>query len=164
MGTFDLEAGTYAYVGSAMSGLEARTRRHLEGGGRKRWHIDYLMGLAEDKEALLFPSPVDIECDLAARLRSLPGTSEPLAGFGSSDCRCRSHLFRLDLQACSALGQAFSKEKEGAVRPQDPPSLFMVASTSLVGPECICTMNIQIDNAQGRKTHQSGLLKLVSVK
>jgi Uri superfamily endonuclease len=111
----------YAYVGSAMNGLEARTRRHLEGRGRKRWHIDYLMELAEDKEALLFPSDVDIECDLAARLRSLPGASEPLAGFGSSDCHCRSHLFRLDTQACSALRQAFSEDQEGVVRPRDKP-------------------------------------------
>jgi Uri superfamily endonuclease len=110
LGTFDLEAGTYAYVGSAMNGLEARTRRHLEGGRRKRWHIDYLMGLAKDKEALLFPSPIDIECDLAGRLRSLPGTSEPLAGFGSSDCRCRSHLFRLDPQAYYVLKQALSED------------------------------------------------------
>lgn len=121
LGIFDLEAGTYAYVGSAMNGLEARTRRHLEGSGRKRWHIDYLMGLAEDKEALLFPSPVDIECDLADRLRSLPGASEPLAGFGSSDCRCRSHFFRLDPQAYDALKQAFSKDQEGALRPRDQP-------------------------------------------
>ncbi|MDW5562601.1 MAG: GIY-YIG nuclease family protein [Methanomassiliicoccus sp.] len=98
-----MKAGRYAYVGSARNGLEARTGRHLEGTGKKRWHIDYLMGMAEDKEALLFPSGDDIECSLAFRLRALPGTAEPIAGFGSSDCRCRSHLFRLDRRAVTAV-------------------------------------------------------------
>jgi Uri superfamily endonuclease len=100
---FDLEAGRYAYVGSALNGLEARTRRHLGGGGTKRWHIDYLMELSSDREAILLPSDVDIECSVADRVRSLPGASEPIAGFGSSDCRCRSHLFRLDDRGYIAL-------------------------------------------------------------
>jgi Uri superfamily endonuclease len=96
LGTYGLEEGRYAYVGSAMNGLRARTARHLEARGKKRWHIDHLMGEAEEKEALLVPSDVDIECALADRLRSMPGTIEPIPGFGSSDCRCSSHLFLID--------------------------------------------------------------------
>lgn len=109
LGEFDLEEGRYAYVGSALNGLEARTRRHLEGGGRKRWHIDYLMELATEREALLLPSDIDIECSLAGRLRSMPGTSEPIAGFGSSDCLCRSHLFLLDDRAYDTLKRRASR-------------------------------------------------------
>jgi Uri superfamily endonuclease len=54
------------------------------------------MELSVDREAILLPSDVDIECSIAVRIRSLPGVSEPIPGFGSSDCRCRSHLFLLD--------------------------------------------------------------------
>lgn len=108
LGVFDLKAGRYAYVGSALNGLEARTRRHLSGRGKKRWHIDYLMAVAEEREALLIRSGEDIECSLADRLRSLPGASEPIAGFGSSDCRCRSHLFLLDQQAFAAVKEVLS--------------------------------------------------------
>jgi Uri superfamily endonuclease len=95
-----------------MNGLEARTRRHLEARGKKRWHIDYLMELAEEREALLVPSEDDIECALADRLRSLPGTCEPIAGFGSSDCRCRSHLFLIDEQASRELKRHTSAVKD----------------------------------------------------
>lgn len=96
LGTFELEEGRYAYVGSAMNGLQARTARHLEARGKMRWHIDHLMRVAEEREALLVMSDVDIECSLAERIRSMPGASEPIPGFGSSDCRCRSHLFLID--------------------------------------------------------------------
>lgn len=65
----------------------------------KRWHIDYLTSVAEEREALLVPSEKNIECSLARRLRSLSGVSEPIPGFGSSDCRCRSHLFLIDERA-----------------------------------------------------------------
>jgi Uri superfamily endonuclease len=112
LGVFDLEAGRYAYVGSALNGLEGRTRRHLTGIGKKRWHIDYLMAVAEEKEALMVPSEKDIECVLADRLRSLPGASEPITGFGSSDCRCRSHLFRLDQRAFDAVKRDFSRSSD----------------------------------------------------
>lgn len=95
LGRFDIPAGTYAYVGSARSGVEARTGRHLRGSNRKRWHIDYLMELATQKEALTFPSNQDIECALADWIRVREGTEEPVRGFGSSDCSCFTHLFRV---------------------------------------------------------------------
>jgi Uri superfamily endonuclease len=103
LGIFDFPGGRYAYVGSAMNGLKARTERHLRGQGRKRWHIDYLMDRAEGKEALLFPGARELECSLAAELRDDPGVSEPINHFGSSDCRCRSHLFLLDEEAEATL-------------------------------------------------------------
>ncbi|MBI0584179.1 MAG: GIY-YIG nuclease family protein [Methanomassiliicoccus sp.] len=103
LGTFDLPTGRYAYVGSAMNGLEARTARHLRGTGKRRWHIDVLMAIAKEKEAVLLPSALDIECSVAGFLRGIPGVSEPVRGFGSSDCRCRSHLFHLDDGAAATL-------------------------------------------------------------
>jgi len=95
LGVQVFNVGRYAYVGSAMSGLEPRVRRHLNASGAKRWHIDYLMGHSVERRALLFISDEDLECYLARVVRNLPGTTEPMRGFGSSDCACRTHLFRL---------------------------------------------------------------------
>lgn len=91
--------GLYVYVGSALgAGGLVRVERHLavcEGRVRtRRWHIDYLLGLGELKAVYvregLNPNQ---ECALARRLSQC---MEPAAqGFGSSDCGCRTHLFRV---------------------------------------------------------------------
>lgn len=95
LGQLDFEPGTYAYVGSALNGMEARVYRHLNGCRKKHWHIDHLLEHAEGKEALLFPSDRDIECDIAKMVSNLPGVRPGPKGFGSSDCRCLTHLFVL---------------------------------------------------------------------
>lgn len=95
LGVFDLPEGWYAYVGSAMNGLKARTDRHLRCDGRKRWHIDYVLPLSQERFAFLIPSDTDIECRVADLISSWDGTKVPIRGFGSSDCRCPSHLFLL---------------------------------------------------------------------
>jgi Uri superfamily endonuclease len=116
LGIFDLPEGRYAYVGSAMNGLEARTERHLSGEGRKRWHIDYLMDRAVEKEALRFPGTADLECSLSNELRGSPGVKEPIDRFGSSDCRCRSHLFLLDEEAEALLRNKVQGNGKGRIR------------------------------------------------
>ncbi len=95
LGVYDLQEGWYAYVGSAMNGLKARTGRHLRCDGRKRWHIDYVLPLSQERFAFLIPSDTDIECRVADLISSWDGTKVPIKGFGSSDCRCPSHLFLL---------------------------------------------------------------------
>ena len=85
-------AGYYVYTGSAMNGLEARVARHRRRGKRLRWHIDYLLQKAEMAEVVLIPTRRRMECARNRVVLSLPGASIPVAGFGSSDCRCRSHL------------------------------------------------------------------------
>ncbi len=109
LGTFDLASGHYAYVGSARGGLEARVGRHLRGGGKKHWHIDYLTERAVDLGAYVFPSGQDIECELAKMVAGLPGATMPIRRFGSSDCRCISHLFLLDGKAIEALSAKMSE-------------------------------------------------------
>lgn len=86
LGVFDLPEGWYAYVGSAMNGLKARTDRHLQGARRKHWHIDHLLPLASERSALLVPSDVNIECRIAEVIQGWEGTTMPIKGFGSSDC------------------------------------------------------------------------------
>ena len=82
--------GYYAYVGSAMSGLKARLDRHLRGNKKLRWHIDYLLQKASITSIIFCETERKVECDIAQALRL---QFDSVTGFGSSDCRCSSHLF-----------------------------------------------------------------------
>jgi Uri superfamily endonuclease len=93
LGRLGLEGGFYAYVGSAHGpgGLSARLGRYFAGPNRQHWHIDFLLEQAEVAGALFRVENRRLECNwagwLAARADSF------IRGFGSSDCRCPSHLF-----------------------------------------------------------------------
>ncbi|NPV09324.1 MAG: GIY-YIG nuclease family protein [Anaerolineae bacterium] len=93
--TFDLRSGTYAYVGSAAGpgGVAARLGRYLRPLRRPHWHIDYLLAVADPFCALCFGITVT-ECRLATAFGRLDQAS-PVDGFGCTDCRCPTHLFRL---------------------------------------------------------------------
>jgi sugar fermentation stimulation protein A len=94
LGTIDFQAGWYAYAGSAQRFLSARMARHLRKKGKTRhWHLDYLTPYASSLEAWPVASEKNLECELANALRSIGGREVPC--FGSSDCGCSSHLFRL---------------------------------------------------------------------
>ena len=84
-------AGYYAYVGSALNGLSARLERHLRKEKRLHWHIDYLLLEARIVDIVTCRSQERTECLIAATLAE---RFDAVAGFGASDCRCRSHLFR----------------------------------------------------------------------
>lgn len=83
-------SGFYVYVGSALSGIEPRLARHLGNKQKCHWHIDYLLDRATIRKVVYALTGERKECslarELALRLPSVPG-------FGSSDCRCPSHLF-----------------------------------------------------------------------
>jgi len=51
---FAFEPGRYAYIGSAMNGLQQRVARHLRKEKALRWHIDYLLAHAEIVDTALF--------------------------------------------------------------------------------------------------------------
>lgn len=54
----------------------------------RHWHVDYLTGHpATELVDVYTSSGVDAECAIARRL-----PDGPVAGFGASDCDCRSHL------------------------------------------------------------------------
>jgi sugar fermentation stimulation protein A len=95
LGFIEFAAGTYAYCGSAMAGYRNRIKRHFSREKRLHWHIDYLLEEAEPVGAFLLPGGDGVECSLGKLLSSLTG-SEPVVGFGSSDCSCRSHLYRIE--------------------------------------------------------------------
>jgi sugar fermentation stimulation protein A len=91
LGSFQFQAGTYFYVGSAQRNLTARIERHARQSKPLRWHIDYLSVHAPMLGAVLIPGPRQQECHIANELRGLYDSTIP--HFGASDCRCPGHLF-----------------------------------------------------------------------
>lgn len=93
LGRRNFPAGTYVYVGSAQSGIESRVRRHKSKKKRLRWHIDFLLREADLASTVAIPCDRrSLECEVAKALCALEDASVPVRGFGSSDCRCPSHL------------------------------------------------------------------------
>ena len=82
-------AGYYAYVGSALGGFESRLSHHLKRNKIPRWHIDYLLQKASINSIILCEANDRVECNIAQALSS---QFDSIPGFGSSDCRCYSHL------------------------------------------------------------------------
>jgi sugar fermentation stimulation protein A len=90
LGRTRFHEGLYLYVGSGGTSPLMRLRRHILRTKKKFWHIDYLTSHAKVIGAIIMDSHISLECHLARRLRD---TFTPIPGFGSSDCRCGSHLF-----------------------------------------------------------------------
>ncbi len=94
LGVRNLKKGLYAYVGSAQGNLERRIRRHVGRVKRKFWHIDYLLasGAVQVTDVFTKERGREEECMIA---KELCARAVPIEGFGSSDCKCTSHLFKL---------------------------------------------------------------------
>lgn len=94
LGKIEFKPGLYAYVGSAQSNLEQRTKRHLRKKKRLFWHIDYLLNSGTAEILKVFAKEADRteECAVA---RMLNAKGEPIEGFGCSDCSCVGHLVRI---------------------------------------------------------------------
>jgi Uri superfamily endonuclease len=95
LGRIEFEEGQYVYVGSAQKGLKARINRHLRKQKAKFWHIDYLLEKEQAKvvKVLYSQASKEEECIIAKKIAE---ENKAVAGFGCSDCRCKSHLFRLE--------------------------------------------------------------------
>lgn len=92
LGTVTLEPGYYVYAGSAQRNLAARLARHQRRHKKKHWHVDYLREQASSCTALAIRAPTRDECRVASQVNKCYPVAVPR--FGSSDCRCPSHLFR----------------------------------------------------------------------
>ena len=95
LGTVDFSSGCYAYVGSAMGGFKSRLSRYLRNDKKPHWHIDYLLNNEEVELTSIYTieSGEQLECRIAKRV-ARHGT--PVPRFGCSDCKCASHLFKVD--------------------------------------------------------------------
>lgn len=105
LGVIRFLKGCYAYTGSARGpgGLK-RVKRHLDvlNGLNKsrRWHIDFLLPLAEFEYVVATYTAQDLECAIAQRIGA---ELDSVQGFGCTDCRCCSHLhFSADLEVMYA--------------------------------------------------------------
>ena len=95
LGEIDFEKGTYAYVGSAQNNLEKRVQRHFKKDKKLRWHIDYLTTSKYAKVENVFYkiAPKKEECKTAEYFAK---TQISIKNFGCSDCKCKSHLFKIN--------------------------------------------------------------------
>ncbi|MDD4206530.1 MULTISPECIES: DUF123 domain-containing protein [unclassified Mesotoga] len=91
--SWTLDAGYYMYIGSAMSSLAERVKRHLIEEKRKFWHIDYFREKAEVVAALLLPTEEQREEELSNFVSEY---GEAVPKFGASDCSTDSNLYRLE--------------------------------------------------------------------
>lgn len=98
LGFIDFIKGYYVYVGSALNGLRHRIDRHIKTSkgehGVAHWHIDYLL---RDENVMIRSvfikeSEVRIECEISREISKL---GVPVKNFGSSDCKCGSHLYSI---------------------------------------------------------------------
>lgn len=92
LGLRQFPPGYYIYTGSARRGLGSRLQRHLRRDKIEHWHIDRLTRLARIEEIWVDLSGKRTECKSHQEILILPGASRSIPQFGSSDCRCPSHL------------------------------------------------------------------------
>jgi len=121
LGRLAFNPGLYGYVGSAFGpgGLTARIGRHVRGGSTCRWHVDYLRQAAVPAEVWIGLAPRCREHDWALLLGGLAGAAPVAPGFGTSDCRCATHLFYFGRRApWPAFDGAVSRRwpEDGALR------------------------------------------------
>jgi len=95
LGKVLLRRGSYVYVGSAQNGIRQRVLRHLGKNKKKHWHIDYLLANKNVKIESVFYRETRKKSDECKTAEKFMKNSRIIKGFGCSDCRCRSHLFRL---------------------------------------------------------------------
>lgn len=101
MGSFFFKEGTYLYIGSALgqgsSSLEGRIRRHIKIKKKAFWHIDYFLesNICRITHVMLAASTADLECNIVKRIEKNLDTSIPVKKFGSSDCSCLTHFFKI---------------------------------------------------------------------
>lgn len=91
LGSFPFEKGTYIYVGSAKRNIVARVERHKRLEKKLKWHFDYLRPFGQITRIITYEGSIG-ECQLAEKIRKEVGGTMPVQRFGSSDCRCHSHL------------------------------------------------------------------------
>lgn len=98
LGLLEFEEGHYIYIGSALNSLIPRIERHLKQSRGNhnvtRWHIDYLLKEPSVGIDSIYIKETDepIECIVSGKVSS-HGT--PVQKFGCSDCRCKSHLYKV---------------------------------------------------------------------
>ena len=90
LGKIKFSKGYYLYVGSAKRGIESRLNRHILKDKNLFWHVDYLLKSPYTVIDEVWVAQGKKECSVASLLKE---HFDFVERFGSSDCRCKSHLF-----------------------------------------------------------------------
>ena len=95
LGPIHFKKGVYAYIGSAQNNVEKRVARHFRADKKPHWHLDYFLDGENVKayKAYCLEGGKELECEMAKEIVLM---GEAVNGFGCSDCRCKSHLFRIN--------------------------------------------------------------------
>jgi Uri superfamily endonuclease len=101
-GIINFKKGHYIYVGSALNGLDQRIQRHIRKQKKLHWHIDYFLEWANVKCVYYKEGNKKEECTIA---RTLEDNLSSIVAFGSSDCKCQSHLF---FGSCGEISKSIS--------------------------------------------------------
>jgi sugar fermentation stimulation protein A len=110
LGKIYFKKGFYFYVGSAIgkTKIEKRCERHLKKNKKLRWHIDYLRKESSIVKIVAFESKKKIECEITKKILRIADSY--VEKFGSSDCKCVSHLFYFrNKKSLSKLSVVFSR-------------------------------------------------------
>ncbi|RMF95199.1 MAG: DNA/RNA nuclease SfsA [Candidatus Schekmanbacteria bacterium] len=91
LGKICFKKGYYIYVGSAKKNLLKRIQRHHREKKKLFWHIDYIRKEMDFITDFPVRTSQDLECKLSKEIKKI--SSGEIIGFGSSDCKCSSHLF-----------------------------------------------------------------------
>jgi len=131
--------GYYLYVGSARGpgGLQARLTSHCRRAKPPRWHIDHLRGHANLIEIWAVESDERLECLWAQQLAQLT-PARPIPHFGSSDCRCPSHLFHFREKPSH---RQFAHSSPQTNLPADLECLSVWRNSSIISPGCSVVLN-----------------------
>ncbi|MEA3454458.1 MAG: GIY-YIG nuclease family protein [Candidatus Caldatribacteriota bacterium] len=93
MGKVFFKKGDYIYIGSAKGCLETRLQRHLRKEKRIFWHVDYFLENDRVQILQIWVIQKPIECKTADIFYKELTCDIVKKGFGSSDCKCVTHLF-----------------------------------------------------------------------
>ena len=96
LGLVEFLRGHYIYFGSALGGLDARVGRYLSTEKKLHWHADFLSAEVPWEYAWQLADGQRWECVWATAAVHRAGSGSTVPGFGSSDCRCHSHLVRVN--------------------------------------------------------------------
>ena len=93
LGIHIFEPGYYLYTGSALNGLVSRISRHIRSDKLCHWHIDYLTQVGRVTGIFWTVGREKNECQWSRQISSSRTSTSPMRGFGSSDCKCETHLY-----------------------------------------------------------------------
>ena len=100
LGWIDFGQGYYIYIGSARRTIQSRLLRHLTQKKNRFWHIDYLLSIPSlGTITNIWISSEPCECTISQKIFQHGIGMVVRKGFGSSDCGCPTHLFKVNSES-----------------------------------------------------------------